>query len=103
MHAYNDSMGLNEQFNMRALDVINRELDANFPLEYFQYVCCWDTERAAVVSLVQAQCRMKILIHAIPLEAEFSKGDERLVGRSCKFTCKQITQELADVGLKVNA
>ena len=103
LRAYNDSMGLNKQFNVRALDVINRELDANFPLEYFQYICRWEAEKAAVVSLLQAQCRMKISIRAIPLEAEFSKGDEILVGISCKFTRTQITQELADVGLKVSA
>ena len=103
LNAYSDSMGLNKQLKMRALDVMNRELDANFPLEYFQYICRWDAEKAAVVSLLQAQCRMKISIRAIPLEAEFSKGDEILVGISCKFTRKQITQELADVGLKVRA
>ena len=103
LSAYNDSMGLIEQFILRTLDVMNRELDADFPLEHFKSVCRRDTDNAAVVSLLQAQCRIKVSIRAIPLESEFSKGDEILVGISCKFTHEQITQELADVGLKVSA
>ena len=103
LSAYSDSMGLNKQFNLRTLDVVNRELDANFPLEHFQYVCRWDAEKVAILSLLQAQREMKISIRAIPLEMNFVKGDEILVGISCKFTREHISQELAAVGLKVTA
>ena len=103
LRAYSDSKGLNKKFNLRTLDVINRELDANFILSDFEYVCRWDVERSAVISLLQAQCSLKILISSIPLEIDFAKGDEVLVGISCKFTRKQIVQELSAVDMEVGA
>ena len=103
LRAYSDSKGLNKKFNLRTLDVINRELDTNFILSDFEYVCRWDVERSAVISLLQAQCSLKILISSIPLEIDFAKGDEVLVGISCKFTRKQIVQELSAVDMEVGA
>ena len=46
---------------------------------------------------------MKVTIKALSLEVDFTKGDEILVGVSCRFSREQITKELADVGLKVTA
>ena len=103
LKAYDDSKGFNKRFKLRTLDIINRELNANFTVADFEYVCRWDDERSAVLSSLQAQCSMKISISSIPLQMDFAKGDEIFVGISCKFTRKQITQELAAVDLDVGA
>ena len=103
LSAYNDSTGFNRKFTLNALDVINTNLDANFPKTDFEYVTRWDSEKSAVLLLLQAQCDVKVTIKALPLEINFKKGDEIQAGLSCRFSREQITKELADVGLKVTA
>lgn len=103
LSAYNDSMGIVRKFIFNSLDVINSKLDANFPKTNFEYVTRWDPEKSAVIFSLQAKCEMKVSIKALPLEIDLTKGDEILVGVSCRFSREQITKELADVGLKVTA
>ena len=103
LHAYNDSKGLNRRLKMQGLVVMNHELDANFSLADFEYICHWDAKKSAVLSSLQAQREVKVSVRAIPLNVNFTKGEEILVGIACKFSREQITQELADVGLKVIA
>ena len=101
--AYKDSQGLNGRFNIRTLDVINCELDGNFPLKDFKFNVSWDTDRSVVLSKVEAKCDMKISISAIPLEAKLAKGDEIILGMSHKFSRSQLMKELAAAGLQVTA
>ena len=103
LSAYNDSMGLNRKFKLNALHVINVNLDADFVIADFEYVTRWDSEKSAVISSLQAQRDVTVTIKAISLEVNFRKGDEIVVGVSCRFSREQITKELADVGLKVTA
>ena len=42
--AYNDSAGVTAAFNMNVLDVLNRELGADFDPERFEHVAFWDDE-----------------------------------------------------------
>ena len=103
LSAYQDTEGLNKRFKLQTLSVINHELDGNFPLNDFEYKPVWDAERFAVVSKLQAQRKMKVSLNAIPVEIEFSKGDEIITGISHKFTSNQITEEIAATGLKVSS
>ena len=101
--AYKDSMGLHRGFSLRMLDVINQELDGNFPLDDFNDMKCWDPEKSAMVAKLQAKQEMKISINAIPLEVQFCEGDEIIVGVSHKFTHRMITEEIVVAGLRVTA
>jgi L-histidine N-alpha-methyltransferase len=101
LKAYNDSEGNTENMIFRTLDVINRELDGDFPLADFKYVTRWDSEVSGVRMLVQAQRNMKVSVKTISFEAEIPKGYEIHMSISHKFTREQITDEFASVGLQV--
>ena len=83
---YKDSQGPNSRFNIRTLDVINRELDGNFPLEDFEFNVSWDADKSVVLSKLQTKCDMKISINAMSLETKLVKGDEIILGMSHKFS-----------------
>ena len=100
LNAYKDSTGLHRGFSLRVLDVINQELDGNFPLNDME---CWDPEKLAMVAKLQAKQEMKVSINAIPLEAQICEGDEIIVGLSHKFTHRMITEEIVAAGLQVTA
>ena len=42
--AYNDAAGVTAAFNENVLDVLNRELEANFDPDAFEHVAFWDPE-----------------------------------------------------------
>ena len=42
--AYDDAAGVTTEFNRNVLHVINRELDADFPVERFEHVARWDPD-----------------------------------------------------------
>lgn len=101
--AYNDESGLHRMFAMRALDIMNRELDANFPEHNFERVCQWNPDVSALEVQLLAHQDTKVSIRALNLEVELNKGEKIVVTFSTKFTREGITQELFDVGLTVVA
>ena len=46
--AYNDEAGANAKFNLRVLNILNREVDSNFKVEDFEHVSCWNAEKSAM-------------------------------------------------------
>ena len=42
--AYNDSRGITAEFNKNVLEVLNRELDADFDPDAFEHVAFWDAD-----------------------------------------------------------
>ena len=99
--AYNDCAGVTARFTLNMLEMLNRELGANFEVQHFTHSPCWNAEISSVVTSLQAQKVMTISIPALDLEFELVKGEQIYCEVSCKFTREGITQELADVGLKV--
>ena len=101
--AYNDEAGANAKFKLRVLDILNREVDSNFEVEDFEHVSNWNAEKSAMESLLRARRDMSISIRSLQMVVAFTKGDEILVGISCKYTYDEFIQELSAVGLKVSA
>ena len=53
--------------------------------------------------MLQARRDTSISIRSLEMVVPFTRGDEILVGISCKYTCDEFIQELSAVGLKVSA
>ena len=75
LSTYNDPEGLNKLFNFRSFAVINKELDANFSIDDFEYVLRWDEKKMAVSSFLAAKRSVKVFIKGIPMEIEFNEGE----------------------------
>ena len=100
---YTDQSGANARFKLRVLDILNREVGANFKRQDFQLSTRWNPDKSAIESLLVAQREATASIPSLGLELQFSTGDEILVGISCKFSREEFSIELAKAGLEMLA
>ncbi len=98
--AYNDSRGVTAEFNLNVLNVINRELDADFELDNFQHVAFFDTEQEWIEMRLRAERACQVQIRTLELEVNFAAGEELRTEISAKFTHARIKDDLAAAGLE---
>lgn len=99
--AYDDSAGVTAAFNRNVLDVVNRELGADFDPDAFDHVAVWNAEEAWIEMRLRARSRQRVTVPALDLMVEFADGEDLLTEISAKFTLDGLAAELADVGLDV--
>lgn len=100
--AYDDAQGITAQFNLNALDVMNRQLGADFDTTAFRHRAVWDERMTRIeMHLVATRDTAARVAEFDDLDVEFKAGEHLLTEYSTKFTRDQIRQELADVGLAV--
>ena len=103
VRAYNDATGVTARFNFNVLEMINRELDANFLVQEFKHVPSWNPEISGIESWLRAQRDMTVTLRALNLEISLVAGEGIMTEMSCKFTQEGITRELVAAGLKMVA
>lgn len=100
--AYDDAQGITAQFNLNALTVMNRQLDADFDIGAFRHRAVWDDRMNRIeMHLVATRDTVATVAEFDDLLVELAEGEHLLTEYSTKFTREQIQQELADVGLSV--
>ena len=97
--AYDDAAGVTAEFNRNMLHVLNRELDADFPVADFDYVVEWNERRACVEMGLRATRPMVITLSKLDLEISFEAGEELHNEVAYKFTRRTATDELSAAGL----
>jgi len=98
--AYNDDGGVTAQFISNALLVVNRELDADFPVDRFDYVPLWDATEGRVDMRLRAAAPVSARISALELDVVFEQGEELRVEISTKFDQHALSAELVDSGFE---
>ena len=101
--AYNDSAGVTAAFNRNLLDVVNRELDADFQIDAFDHVAFYDRRHEWVEMRLRAQRACSVYIRALDLRVEFAAGEELRTEISAKFTPGRIAADLRAAGLRLTA
>ena len=80
--AYNDSAGVTAEFNKNVLNVLNRELDADFDLDGFEHVAFFDAENEWIDirlrSLAEQFIDLRDARHARPLRPQRGDADRDL-------------------------
>ncbi len=99
--AYNDSAGVTAQFNRNVLQVVNRELDADFDVEAFDHVAFFDREREWIEMRLRAQRRMDVHVGRLGLTVAFAPREELRTEISAKFTRERLRGDLAAAGLEL--
>ncbi|HWB72975.1 MAG TPA: L-histidine N(alpha)-methyltransferase, partial [Egibacteraceae bacterium] len=97
--AYDDAAGVTAAFNRNVLHVINRELDADLPVDAFAHVARWRAECSWIEMALRADREVAATIGAIDLPVRFAAGEEVRTEISCKFTRDGVQAVLADAGL----
>jgi len=97
--AYNDSAGVTATFNRNVLNVINRDLDADFDVEAFEHVAFYDRSQEWIEMRLRASRAMHVKVNAIPLAIDFASGEELRTEVSAKFTPQRLADDLDAAGL----
>jgi L-histidine Nalpha-methyltransferase len=97
--AYDDAPGVTAEFNRNVLEVVNRELDADFDVEAFEHVAFFDREREWIEMRLRASRRMRVRVGAIGLDVDFAPREELRTEISAKFSPERLRGDLAASGL----
>ncbi|MFF2536005.1 L-histidine N(alpha)-methyltransferase [Streptomyces cyaneofuscatus] len=99
--AYDDASGVTAAFNKNVLNVVNRELGADFPLEDFDHVAVWNPEQRWIEMRLRARRALTVKIRELDLVVPFEAGEELRTEVSSKFRQEDVREELAAAGLQL--
>ena len=101
--AYDDTAGVTAEFNRNVLNVLNRELEADFDLAQFDHVVRYDPANCWVDIALRSRQPQAVRLAALDLEIAFDEGEELATEISAKFTREGVEAELAKAGLELSA
>jgi len=97
--AYNDRQGVTAAFNLNLLERINRELNCDFQLEWFEHYAFYNPREGRVeMHLVSLRDQT---IHLDNVTIPFAKGESIWTESSYKFNLDEFEQMAAAAGFKV--
>ncbi|MCU1502543.1 MAG: egtD [Ilumatobacteraceae bacterium] len=99
--AYNDSQGVTARFTLNLLDVLNRELGADFDTASFDHVAFWDPVHERMDLRLRVNDGQVVDIPGADMRLELNDGEEIRVEISTKFRLPRIVDELAEAGFAV--
>ncbi|MFD9127307.1 L-histidine N(alpha)-methyltransferase [Kitasatospora sp. NPDC059571] len=100
--AYDDAAGVTAEFNKNVLNVLDRELDADFDPEAFEHVALWDAEREWIEMRLRSRRAQTVKIPALDLPVHFEAGEELRTEVSAKFRRPRVAEELAAAGMQLS-
>ena len=84
--AYNDTQGLTASFNLNVLNVLNRELDADFSLEDFSHYAFFNERKSRVEMHLVSRKRQKVRFGSLDHSLHLERGETIRTEISRKFT-----------------
>jgi L-histidine N-alpha-methyltransferase len=101
--AYSDRAGVTEAFVRNALAAVNRELDATFDQQRFDYEARWDPQHEWMDIGLRTRQAHTVSIHGLELDVAFEAGELLRVEISSKFRREQLELEAGQAGLGVES
>jgi L-histidine Nalpha-methyltransferase len=101
--AYDDADGITAEFNRNVLHVINRELQANFPIDQFEHVAFFDPGHEWIEMRLRAREACVVDIEDLGLTVEFAPGEELRTEISAKFTRARLAADFGAAGLRLDS
>jgi L-histidine Nalpha-methyltransferase len=98
--AYNDSAGVSAEFNANILHVLNRELDAHFDPDAFEYLATFDERNGWIEMRLRSRAAQDVEVSGIDLVVHLDAGEEIRTEISAKFTRERVHADLAAAGLE---
>ncbi len=100
VRAYDDAAGVTAAFNKNVLDVLNRELRADFDQADFDHAVCFDEDARWIEMHLRARRSLTAHVADLDLAVRFEAGETIRTEISAKFELDQIDDELGAVGLR---
>ena len=99
--AYNDSEGITSEFNKNVLNIVNRELRANFNSSHFDHVAFYNMKKERVEMHLQANRRIAIEISDLELQVTLEEGETIHTEICKKFSRSSAEQMFYEADLAV--
>jgi L-histidine N-alpha-methyltransferase len=99
--AYDDSAGVTAAFNKNVLEVINRELAADFDLAAFQHEAAYNSELERIEIRLRSLAAQVVRIQALGIEVPFLEGESILTEISRKFTRPAVERAYGEAGFRL--
>ncbi|MGV9991771.1 L-histidine N(alpha)-methyltransferase [Streptomyces sp. NPDC003374] len=99
VRAYDDAAGVTAAFNKNVLNVVNRELGADFDPAAFDHVALWDAAQEWIEMRLRSRVAQTVKVPALDLAVDFTAGEELRTEVSAKFRREGVERELAAAGL----
>jgi L-histidine N-alpha-methyltransferase len=99
--AYNDTRGITADFNLNILNVLNRELDADFDLESFEHLAFYDERASQIEMHLRSRKRQVVRLSRLSLVVPFAEGETIRTEISRKFTRADAEEMLAAAQCRV--
>jgi len=99
--AYDDAAGVTAEFNKNVLEVLNRELGADFDLDAFEHVARYDAEAERMDIRLRSLADQEVRLDGLDLEVGFAAGEEMRTEISTKFTRERLESVYAGPGLEL--
>jgi L-histidine Nalpha-methyltransferase len=100
--AYNDSQGVTAEFNLNLLSRLNRELDANFPLDEFEHRAFYNRDHHRIEMHLVARRRLSVTVPQIG-EIHFQSGETIRTEVSYKYDRRILDEILGASGLMMES
>ncbi len=100
--AYNDAAGVTAAFNLNLLNVLNKDLEANFDAGGFRHTAIYNSEAQRIEMYLIAQQEQKVDILGMGETLHMYKDEKILTEISRKFTLESMTQLLDESGYRVD-
>ncbi len=97
--AYDDAAGVTAEFNRNVLQVVNRELAADFVAERFTHVARFDRDEEWVEMWLRATDVHVVTIGDLDLSVDYQAGEAMRTEISAKFRREGVEAELGDADL----
>jgi dimethylhistidine N-methyltransferase len=102
VRAYDDARGVTAEFNRNVLDVINRELGADFVPERFEHVAVWNPHDEWIEMRLRSLDAQVVHVPAVDLRVEFDEGEEMRTEISAKFRRERLDAEAGAAGMTID-
>jgi L-histidine Nalpha-methyltransferase len=96
--AYVDAQGVTEQFNKNILLRLNRELGADFNLNFFRHVASWNPQQSRIEIYLESLRPQLVAIPSLNLCARFANGERIHTENSYKYTLGMVNRMLEPAG-----
>jgi L-histidine Nalpha-methyltransferase len=99
--AYNDPGGLMCEFNLNVLKRMNRELEAKFDVNQFDFYACYDPENGIVKNYLLSLKDQTVFIQSLGKSFHFAQWETIHTHIAQKFDLLTIEKLLSDAGLEI--
>ncbi len=100
--AYDDPHGITKRFNINLLLRINRELDADFKVDDFDFYCHYNPENGEVKSYIVSLRDQKVDIKSLGVQIQFGYNELIWTELSKKYSISEIEVLASNNDFKVN-